>query len=152
LRLEANPIARKLRWRFGLATLLVCFLPYYHVGFAYTLLVTSLLVSASNARGIWLARSLGEERYLAQLQEAAARSSVAPAVGWTLLTASFWVLLGALMWLLSQGDRDWARYTALGIWIYALVVALYGSLFLVRLVRQARDGVQRVSEVSSEPS
>src|SRR5215216_74066 len=62
--LEANPIARKLRWRWGIAlNLLFCF------GFALWPLTaiiistTSVLVAARNFQLAWLMRSHGEDNY-----------------------------------------------------------------------------------------
>src|SRR5262245_50648274 len=136
LRLEANPIVQKLRWPFAVVTLLACLLPYYHTGLAYSALVLFLLVSASNAKSIWLARTLGEDRYLALLREAASRSTAFHAVSWTLLTSALYALFAGLLWLLSQDTQDWARWAALGVWMYAFVHGFYGSLFLVRLIRK----------------
>ena len=39
LKLEANPIARKLRWPFAIATLALAFLPYWSVPLALIVLV-----------------------------------------------------------------------------------------------------------------
>src|ERR1051326_7172442 len=53
LRLEANPIIRKLGWWFAIATVALCLIPYYSTAMAVIVLVPSLLVSAANTGKIW---------------------------------------------------------------------------------------------------
>jgi len=48
LRLEANPIVRKLGWWFAVATLLLCLVPYYWTPAGIIILIPSLMVSAAN--------------------------------------------------------------------------------------------------------
>src|SRR6476660_148095 len=68
--LEANPIAKKLGWRGGMAlNVVLC------TGFALwplpaiVISTTSLLVAARNLQNAWLMRSLGEELYRAWVVE-----------------------------------------------------------------------------------
>src|SRR5437773_11506825 len=63
LKLETNPIVRKLGWWFAIATLAVCLVPYYSTAMAIIVLVPSLMVSAANAGKIWVARAFGEGAY-----------------------------------------------------------------------------------------
>src|SRR5437867_966894 len=63
LKLEANPIARKLGWGFAVATLLLCFVPYYSTALGIIVLIPSLMVSAANASKIWFVRAYGESEY-----------------------------------------------------------------------------------------
>src|SRR5271154_5888940 len=53
LKLEANPIVRKLGWKFAFLTLFVCLVPYYSTAMGVVVLVVSLLVSAQNTSKIW---------------------------------------------------------------------------------------------------
>ena len=46
LRLEANPIMRKLGWRFAVLTLLLCLIPYYSTALGVMVVVPSLMVSS----------------------------------------------------------------------------------------------------------
>jgi hypothetical protein len=62
--LEANPIARRLGWRWGIVlNVLICF------GFAFwplpaiVIATTSFMVAARNFQNAWLMRCLGEEQY-----------------------------------------------------------------------------------------
>lgn len=62
--LEANPIARRLGWRGGIAlNVVVCSLFATWPLPAIVISTTSLLVAARNFQSAWLMRSLGEEPY-----------------------------------------------------------------------------------------
>jgi hypothetical protein len=63
LRLEANPIARRLGWPFAFATLLVAAMPYFDARIGVAVLAASLLVSASNFYRGWFIRAIGEEEF-----------------------------------------------------------------------------------------
>jgi hypothetical protein len=63
LKLEANPIVRRLRWPFAGATILIAVLPYYSLPAGVAVLITSLLVCASNTTRLWLVRTMGESEY-----------------------------------------------------------------------------------------
>ena len=75
--LEANPIAKRLGWKWGAllnVAICACFavwpLP------ALVLVTTSLLVAARNFQSAWLMRSLGEESYRSWIAERMAQSSL----------------------------------------------------------------------------
>ena len=65
LMLEANPIARRLGWKWGLVmNLVLCgFVAFFPLA-AVVVVTTSLLVAARNFKTAWLMRAMGEERYL----------------------------------------------------------------------------------------
>src|SRR5438046_10429367 len=65
LRLEANPVARKLRWPFALLTVLVCLVPYWNTPLAVPIAVMSLVVTAEHLRFGWIARALGARALVA---------------------------------------------------------------------------------------
>lgn len=64
LKLEANPIVKKLGWRFAYLTVLICIVPYFHTGAAVMVLVPSLLITSSNISKYWVVKTIGEEEYL----------------------------------------------------------------------------------------
>ena len=68
--LEANPIARKMGWRFGLAfnALLCCAFALWPLP-STVIVTTSLLVAARNFQSAWLMRSFGEHEYRAWMSE-----------------------------------------------------------------------------------
>src|SRR5262249_6760920 len=138
LKLEANPLARKLGWRFAILTLAVCFIPYYSVNMAVMILVPCLMVSAGNAGRIWAAKTMGEERYRAMLLSLAVKSRLRHALAGVLLSAFFIILLGlVLVWLYSDPSEDLAYWFGAGIVTYGLVMGLHGSLWFIRLFKQA---------------
>lgn len=137
LKLETNPVARRLKWPMGLLSLGLCLIPYYNTALAVMVLVPSLLVSASNLSRGWVAHAVGEDEMLAFLQRAVSRISRVKAVGFTLGAGSFVVLAGLVLLVLSGGQKAWAYWFAWGILLYGVVIALYSSLFVLRLHRIA---------------
>ena len=75
LLLEANPLARRMGWRWGIAFNLLLCLAAAHWPFSGIVIVTtSLLVAARNFKSAWLMRALGEADYSALMGEAMHRS------------------------------------------------------------------------------
>ena len=136
LKLEANPVVRRLRWPFAAATLLFCVVPYISTFAAVMALVPFLFVSASNLSRVWMARALGEEAYLELLMTAARRTKLWHAVG-CVLGASAFVGLAGLVLSVDDG-HDWGLPFSLGLILYSAIQALYGTLFCVRIFRAAR--------------
>jgi hypothetical protein len=139
LALEANPIMRRLGWRFALLTLAICFVPYLSLGAGVMILVPSLMVSASNASRIWVARTMGEREYKAFLERVAAASKLRHALAGLLVSAAFVILVGSVLVLLyPDSAEDYAFWFGAGIIAYGLVIAIHGSLSLIRLFKQVR--------------
>jgi hypothetical protein len=139
LRLEANPIAKRLGWRFAVLSLLVSFIAYLNTAAGVMVLTPSLLVSSSNIAKAWMVRAMGEEEFARLLLGLARRSRLSHAVGGVVASASFILLLGAVTMLLCfDPARNWGYWIGVGITMYGVVVGLYGSLFFVRLFRKAR--------------
>jgi hypothetical protein len=137
--LEGNVVARKFGWPYALLTLLVCLVPYYSPQLGVLVLVPSLLVSSSNVGKIWLVRTIGEQDYASLLLRLARSSHWSLAVGGVLGSAFFLFLTGATLWLLSPGPVwYWGYWFGLGIMLYATIIGLWGTLFYVRLFRNAR--------------
>lgn len=139
LELEANALARRLGWPFILLTLLVCLVPYVSTGAALTVLVPSLLVTASNVSRLWVMRTLGETAYrdlvLAWLRQARPRA----VYGGVLTAAACTLLCGAvLLFFYPDPETDWGFWFALGLMTYALAMAVHGCHFYRRLFRQVR--------------
>ncbi len=137
LKLEANPIVRKLGWPFAFATLLIALLPFLDVRLGIVALVPSLLVSSSNFARVWMMRTLGEEEMQALMRRAAAKSKRSRALLCVMASAFFIVLAGAvLMWLSTPADA--AAFFGAGIILYGFVVALYGSAQVKRLFQSVQ--------------
>lgn len=139
LKLEANPLARKLKWPFAVASLGLAFLPYWSVPLALIVLVPSLLVSASNAAGIWVVRAIGEDEYFRLVVRAAASAKVMPALLLNLLPAFFTALLGYTIQLFyPDPEFHYGYYIGLGVYTYALVLLLYRPLAFIRMKKIGR--------------
>jgi len=137
LELEANPIARKLGWHFALLSLGACLLPYVHMPLAVAALVAFLLVSASNAGKIWIARTIGEKAYAASLLDFARKSKLSHALLGLAASTFFVALAGGAILLFYPSEDEWGFWLGLGVLLYAVVTWLYGTLPMVRLFRRA---------------
>jgi len=140
LTLEANPLVRKLRWRFALLTLLIAGVPYLSLPAGLMMLPPFLMVSASNITGAWLVRRVGEQRYFELMLEAARQSRLRQAIWPLLASAAFLLLLAASVWLFYPDPaRDWGFWIGMGIALYAGVRVLHGSLYYRRIFRRAAE-------------
>lgn len=138
LKLETNAVARRLgRW-YVLATLLVALVPYYSIPLGVVIATASLLVSASNAAKIMIARGLGEQRYYRLVQDVVSRTSVPIGVAYVLLPATFMALLGGTMLLFFPDPGLWGFYFATGVFAYAVIVAFWGLVRFLTLKRNSR--------------
>ncbi len=150
LRLEANPIMRKLGWRFAVLTLLLCLVPYYSTALGVMAAVPSLMVSSSNAARLWTMRALGEEKYLEFLHLAARSGNLSHAIAGLLVSQMFLALVGLLLlWLSPDPSVDWGFWIALGILAYAFAMTVHGCLFLRRIFRAAGQNAPAAAEQTS---
>ena len=139
LTLETNPIMRRLGWRFGLITMVACFIPYFSINMGVVLLVPCLMVSASNTSRIWFVRAYGEVEYRDLLYRLAIKSKLRHALAGVICSSAFTGLSGlVLLFLCPDSSRDWGYWFAQGIIIYAFIIALYGSLYMYRLFKAAK--------------
>jgi len=133
LALEANPLAKKLGWRWGLilnialCLALACWpLP------AIVLATTSMLVASRNLQSAWLMRSLGEIQYRTwianQLSQTSLGLYLSCVTGQTLLTAA----VGLALVRFSRWDLI-PFAIGVGIITYALAVACFTLLAVWRL-------------------
>lgn len=140
LKLEANALARKFRWPFAWATLLIAFLAYYNPQLAIVGIVVSFLVSASNASKILTARVMGEEEYYRFTVSILLKSSPGSALLYLLIPAFFHTVLGfSLMLFYSDPLFDWGFYFALGFLAYAFAIAFHSVMFYFRLRRRQQQ-------------
>ena len=140
--LEGNPVAKKLGWKWGIPlNIAMCF------GFALwplpaiVISTTSVLVAARNFQSAWLMRSLGEEQYrewhVERIQETNITLYLFCLFGQTALTAG----VGAGVILASQWHNQEqlvGMAIGLGIIAYALAVAFYTLLGVIRLRRSVK--------------
>ncbi len=146
--LEGNPIAKKLGWRWGIPlNLAMCF------GFAFwplpaiVISTTSVLVAARNFQSAWLMRSLGEQIYrdwhVERVQETSVTLYLSCLFAQTVLTA----LVGAGVIYFSNWERERVPVPlaiGLGIIAYAMAVAFYTLLGIVRMRRAEKAEARRL--------
>lgn len=139
--LEANPIARKMGWKWGvLVNALLC------GGFALWPLpaviisTTSLLVAARNFQSAWLMRTCGEESYrdwfISRLEETPPNLFLLCLFGQTVLTA----FVGGALVLFAPEDQSLVPVgIGIGLIAYALAVTVYTLIALWRNRRRQRE-------------
>jgi len=139
LLLEANPLARKLGWKWGIpVNLLVCsFFAAWPLP-AVMICTTSVLVAAHNFQVAWLMRTLGEENYrawfLSRLEETPPELFLFCLFAQTLLIGSVGVMLMAFstLELIPFG-------IGLGLLAYALAITIFSLIALWRNRRASRQ-------------
>jgi hypothetical protein len=133
LELEANPIARRLGWKWGIAfNLLLCLSAAQWPLAGLIVVTTSLLVAARNFKSAWLMRALGEADYSALVGEAMNRSSrrsyFISVLGETLLFG----LVGGAVVLASEWPSI-PLAVGMGMVAYAVAVLFYSLLAVWRM-------------------
>jgi hypothetical protein len=116
--LEANPIARKLGW--------------------------FMLVSASNAAKIWVARAMGEEAYLRMHLDLARKSKQSHALLGVAVSCAFIILAGVAILAFYPGPATGSAFwIGFGVVVYGAAMWMYGSLWFRRLYRMAATAEPR---------
>jgi len=130
--LEANPVAKRLGWKWGgLLNLAICVAVARWPVAATVIVTVSLLVAARNFKSAWIMRTLGEPQYRFWMSEVMAQTSrrrfLFSLLGETLPTA----LVGAAV-MLFAGEQPMALAVGLGIVGYAGAVLFYTLLAVWR--------------------
>jgi hypothetical protein len=133
LKLEANPIVRRFRWPFAGVTILAAALPYYSLPAGVAFLIMSLLVCASNCSRVWLVRTMGESEYHLFVIGITKRAPLRLGLVFCLLSPFCMATIGVVMLLFyPRPQQDWGYWIAVGFFLYALAIGLYGSLAFLR--------------------
>lgn len=143
--LEGNPLAKKLGWRWGIPlNLALCFAFAFWPLPAIVISTTSVLVAARNFQSAWLMRSLGEQIYrdwhIERVQETSITLYLFCLFAQTALTAG---VGGAIIYFTNWEREPVALAIGLGIVAYALAVAFYTLLGIVRLRRSHKEETKR---------
>jgi hypothetical protein len=139
LRLEGNPIARRLGWRMGtLVNLVICGVFGLWPLAALIIATTSVLVASRNFQIAWLTRSYGEANYQDWLSDRVAETSPGLYVFCLLAQTALLTLVGlGLVWA-----SGWRERVPLGIGLgmvgYAVAVLGFTCLALWRQRRASR--------------
>lgn len=137
LQLEANPIARKLGWKWGMAVnLVVCVVLACWPLPAIMVITSSLLVAARNFQSAWLMRTLGEARYRSWIVERLAESNRVVFVFCVLAQSLLTAAVGGALMLASRGGLVPLAIGA-GMVTYAVAVTFFSLLSGWRVWRQA---------------
>ncbi len=132
LELEANPLAKRLGWKWGAAfNILLCVAVAHWTLAGLIVVTTSLLVAARNFKSAWFMRALGEVDYSLMVGDAMNRSSrrayFISVLGETLL---FGLVGGAVVMTSEWPSVPLA--VGMGMVAYALAVAFYSLLAVWR--------------------
>jgi hypothetical protein len=134
--LEANPIAKKLGWKWGvLLNLLIC------TGFAVwplpalIITTTSLLVAARNFQSAWLMRTIGEHAYREWIADRFAECGFGLFLGCILAQSAVFAGLGAALLYFSRLQLI-PFSIGMGMITYAIAVSIYTLLSAWRTKRR----------------
>lgn len=138
LTLEANPLARKLGWKWGVPFNVVMCLVFAAWPLpAVIITTTSLLVAARNFQGVWLMRTLGEETYRCWMASRVLETPPVLYVGCLLAQVGLVGMVGGALVLFNGGS--WICFAiGMGIVAYALAVLVFTVLSVWRL-RRAKE-------------
>jgi hypothetical protein len=139
LKLEANPVVKKLGWRFAWLSVFVCLVPYYHTGVAVIILVPSLLVSASNIGKVWFVRTMGETEYSELVLGLVRRSKFSHVLFGIFLSSFFIFLAGLVLLFLCPDTQNWGWWFGIGIVTYGIAMASWYSIYFCRLFKSVRN-------------
>jgi len=129
LKLEGNPVVRKLRWPFALASIFIAFIAYADRGLAVAAAVLFLLVCASNASMMWMRRTLGEDEYLKLYSSLVQRSSLIFTFACIWAPSFFFLLVGIIIYAFTG---DMGHNAADGFFLYAFAIGFYSTLSQLR--------------------
>ena len=134
LALEANPIARRLGWKWGLVlNAVVCGVFACWPMPAVVIGTTSMLVASRNFQSVWLMRTLGEDGYRHWMGERVAETRPVVYLGCLFAQVGLMAAVGGALVLFCS---EWIAYAiGMGILAYALAVLLFTLLAVWRLRR-----------------
>lgn len=145
--LEGNPIAKKLGWSWNIVISVAMSIAFAFWPLpAIVISTTSVLVAARNFQSAWLMRSLGERLYrdwhVERVQETSVTLYLFCLFAQTGLTAG----VGGAVIYFSWDREPVLLAIGFGIIAYALAVAFYTLLGIIRLRRADKEQVRRGAE------
>ena len=133
LKLESNPLVRKLRWPLAAATLLLCLIPYLDLRVGIMLMVVFFLVCLSNSLRLWLVRSIGEDEYFQLLLSAAGKADYRVSLILNFIPGVFMSLLALALLVFYPDSTENGYWFAHGILAYAIITMIYFPRNFIRL-------------------
>lgn len=151
LKLEANPVARRLRWPFAVLTLFAALLPYWWLPGGIILLVGSLLVCSSNFGKLWLMRTMGETEYYEFIVRMSGRAKPVPTLLFIFASSFSIATVGILLQLFyPDPQKDIGYFFGAGLLAYALAVGLWGPLAFLRHRQASQESLSQPIPIRSE--
>ncbi|MBI4082822.1 MAG: hypothetical protein HY423_09445 [Candidatus Lambdaproteobacteria bacterium] len=144
LELEANPLARRLRWwPMALLNAPLVALPFVHHGLAIVLVVASLLAAGGNLSAGALAKGMGERAHLESQLRALRRLGLGKALLMNTAGALVVCLAGAFMLFLVPVADSPAGWAAGGVSLYGASGLVHLNWAIVRLHGRLRRRAHR---------
>ena len=144
LALEANPIARRLGWRGGIAVnALVCLVAAAAPYVAVLVSVMSVLVAARNFQGAWMPRTMGEHAYRDHLVMQFRSANKRLVLGCIGAQALLYIAVGTAVALLA--DNLLGQAAGWGIVGFGLAVAVHSTHYY-RRVNHVLSDEERISQ------
>ncbi len=147
--LEGNPLAKKLGWRWGIPLNLGLCVAF---GFwplpAIVISTTSVLVAARNFQSAWLMRSLGEQLYRDWHVERVQQTNISLYLFCLFAQTALTAGVGGALILFTSESESVVLAIGLGIIAYALAVAFFTLLGIVRLRRADKAEARRAYSLS----
>jgi hypothetical protein len=128
LKLEGNPLVRKLGWPFAWSSLLLAGLPWLNDwawAFALPVIVVSLEVSASNFSRVLFPRVLGEDEYDALVERVFRQANRGLVYGLIAAQSLLHAAVGGLLLLFYPSPDSPAYFFGLGFVTFGAAVAIH---------------------------
>ena len=139
LKLEANPIIRKFKFRFAFMTSLICLVPYWDQGMGVVLIVASYLISFMNISKLWFLKTLGEDRAFKLHIFIAQQSSMWVPVLISSIAYSFLAGIGVLCIVFYPQTHEWAFNFGVGFLTFAVAIQIHTIFYFKRIFRVAKN-------------
>lgn len=138
LTIESNIIARKFRWPFAAATLLICLVPLLSATLGILILVPTYFVCFSNISQLGLIKLFGESDFKKVIIVAINRNGIGKMLLFLYLSNMFLICVGLLTMLLCR-TTEWGYWVGAGIAIFPVAVLLHKTIFLLKLSGEAKN-------------
>jgi hypothetical protein len=141
LKLEANPVIRKFKFPFAFATLLICLVPYWNLGFGLSLIVGSYLISFMNISKMWFLKTLGEEMALKLQIYVARNSNLKLPIVLSIIAYSFLAAIGAICLFLYPTVHEWGFYFGIGFIGFAVAIQTHTIFYFRRIFKASKTEI-----------
>jgi len=127
LKLEINPIARKLGWIYCWSTTLVAFIAYYHIWQGLIIAIISFIIALLNASRLWLIVYIGEDNFTQYANNAALKIGNWRLLGLKMIQPFILFVIGIIMVFFCPSENNMQYYISKS-FVYA---SIYISIFII---------------------